>query len=105
MTTPTPVVEQQPGVETAELELERYLLASPATTVEECYAVRTCGTRLFPRLAQMFLKYNVAVPSSASVERLFWQAGASFSELRNMLSDSNLECEVMLRVNKKYWKP
>lgn len=104
VTAPLPVVAEVAGVESAEKELERYLLAPRSSSVEDCYALRPCGSRNFPRLAQMFLKYNVGVPSSASVERLFWQAGVSFSELRNGIGDSNLENEVLLRVNNQYWR-
>ncbi|KAJ1518802.1 hypothetical protein ONE63_011590 [Megalurothrips usitatus] len=103
VTVPVPVAEEA-GVESAESELNRILVAPRTLTVEDCYAVRPCGTRKFPRLAQLFVKYNVALPSSATVERLFWVAGVSFADLRNMLGDNNLENEVLLRVNKKFWE-
>ncbi|KAK3918518.1 Myosin-binding protein C, cardiac-type [Frankliniella fusca] len=98
-----PVENTEEGEETAAQELERFLQTPRSVSVEDCFAIRPCGTRKFPRLAQMFLKYNVGVPSSASVERLFWQAGTSFSDLRNNLGDNSLEREVLLRVNKQYW--
>ena len=56
-----------------------------------------------PTLHRMFLKYNVAVPSSASVERLFSMAGDVFRRKRGKLSDKNFESQLLLRANKAFW--
>lgn len=102
-----PSTETLQHQETAEEEVDRYLTAckvrSPGQGVRHCFAKRPDGTREYPRLAELFLKYNTALPSSATVERMFSQAGLSFSHLRTMLNDCTLEKELLLKVNTKYW--
>jgi len=93
-------------METAAEELERYLNSpfTDQTTVESCYALRSDGTREYPRLCRLFLKYNTALPSSGSLERLLSRAGHSFSSLRNQLGDTTLETELLLKVNSQFWQ-
>lgn len=57
----------------------------------------------YPTLHSLFLKFNAAVPSSASVERLFSLAGDVFRRKRGKLSDKNFEIQLLLRANKLFW--
>ena len=84
-------------------ELNRYLAVSrKTTTVNACFSLER-GDCSFPRLRELFLKYNTALPSSAGVERFFSKSGHCFTSVRNVIADDTLEMEVMLKVNATYW--
>lgn len=53
----------------------------------------------FPLLHDLFLRVNTAVPSSASVERLFSCAADIFTRKRAKLSDLNFEYQLLLKCN------
>ena len=53
----------------------------------------------FSKIHQLFLKHNTAVPSSASVERLFSVAGDVFSRKRGNITDENFYRQLLLKGN------
>lgn len=56
----------------------------------------------FPKLKKKFIKFNTALPSSASVERLFSIGNTVLSPSRGHLNDDIMEYQLLLKVNKKY---
>jgi len=56
----------------------------------------------FPHVKQLFLKYNVVLPSSAAVERLFSFAGMINTPKRSNLSDKTFEKLVFLKGNQQF---
>jgi hypothetical protein len=54
----------------------------------------------YPTVKKMYRRYNVTLPSSASVERLFSYSGMVFTKKRSRLSDEHLEELVLLKANK-----
>jgi hypothetical protein len=54
----------------------------------------------FPKVKELFVMSNAALPSSASVERLFSCAGLIFTPNRACVDDNNLEAKVLLKFNK-----
>ncbi|KAG0420572.1 hypothetical protein HPB47_003423, partial [Ixodes persulcatus] len=67
----------------AQDELSRYLLVPVDHPLSQM--------KSFEGLHRLFLKYNTAVPSSASVERLFSVANEVLTKKRARLADSNIE--------------
>lgn len=53
----------------------------------------------FPTIKKLFIESNTTLPSSASVERIFSQAGLIFQPRRNRLSEANFERTLFLKVN------
>uniref|UniRef100_A0A3Q2NS65 Uncharacterized LOC105933045 n=1 Tax=Fundulus heteroclitus TaxID=8078 RepID=A0A3Q2NS65_FUNHE len=53
----------------------------------------------FPRVKQLFLKYNTTLPSTAPIQRLFSQKGNLMSSQRNFLTDDYFERVQLLRYN------
>ncbi|KAL7378205.1 hypothetical protein ABVT39_010286 [Epinephelus coioides] len=53
----------------------------------------------FPRMKQLFLKYNTTLPSTAPVQRLFSQKGNLVTSQRNFLTDDYFERIQLLRYN------
>ncbi|XP_061741064.1 uncharacterized protein zgc:161969 isoform X1 [Nerophis ophidion] len=53
----------------------------------------------FPRVKQLFLKYNTTLPSTAPVQRLFSQKGNLVTLQRNFLTDDYFERIQLLRYN------
>ncbi len=51
-------------------------------------------------IKQIFVRYNTAIPSSVSVERLFSGANLVLSAKRNKLSDKLLEYLLLLKIHK-----
>ena len=70
-----------------EPETKQYL-DSPTTPTLDSLA-------LFPKVRSLFAKNNTTLPSSASVERLFSNAGLILTPLRCRVSDKNFEAKVL----------
>lgn len=49
---------------------------------------------------KVFVRYNTALPSSASVERVFSVAADVFTRKRGKMTDENFERQLLLKLNK-----
>ena len=54
----------------------------------------------YPKIKQLFLKYNVTIPSSVSVKRLFSLGSLVLSSRCNRLTDGKFEKLLLMRYNK-----
>lgn len=79
--------------ESAQDELYRFL-NSKSTNIEMLND--------YPKIKKFFIKYNTALPSSASVERLFSISSLVLTQRRNRLHDETMEHQLLLKLNKLY---
>lgn len=56
----------------------------------------------FPKIKKLFIKYNTALPSSASVERMFSVGGSVLTPQRGHLYDDIIEQQTLLKINKQF---
>lgn len=54
-------------------------------------------------IKKLFIKYNTALPSSASVERMFSVGGSVITPHRRQLHDDIIESQILLKINKKFY--
>lgn len=80
--------------EESQTEIERFM-KNPFTS-----DLTTFNT--MPVKKEIFVKYNTALPSSASVERLFSVAGDICSKKRACMTDKNFEDTLFCKVNIKH---
>ena len=58
----------------------------------------------YPKIKQLFLRYNATIPSSASVERLFSLGSLVLSSRHNRLTDGKFARILLMRYNKHFVK-
>ncbi|XP_067206204.1 uncharacterized protein [Linepithema humile] len=80
--------------ESEEEELQRFL-KSKSCKVEEML-------NDYPKIKKLFVKYNTALPSSASVERMFSVGGSVLTPQRGHLYDDTIEQQILLKINKEF---
>lgn len=113
---PAHAAEANAGRRSSTIESEddffSYGSVKPAAQVQQCGAteevrryVEGSGKSLdclqdFPRVKQLFLKYNTTLPSAAPVQRLFSQKGNLVTSQRNFLTDDYFERIQLLRYNR-----
>ena len=56
----------------------------------------------FPKVKQLFIKFNTMSPSSAPVERLYSLGNLIFNPRRNRLSDDKFQQLLLMRYNKDF---
>lgn len=80
-------------VEQHNTEIDRYLITP--------FSGDLLILNTMPIIKNIFLKYNIALPSSASVERLFSVAGDICTKKRGKISDQNFENCLLVKINFK----
>ena len=56
----------------------------------------------YPKVRELFLKFNTSIPSSAPVERLFSLGGLVLTPKRNKLTDARFEKMLLMHYNKGF---
>lgn len=56
----------------------------------------------YPKIKKLFIGYNTALPSSASVERMFSVGGSVLTPHRGRLNDDIVEQQMLLKINKNF---
>lgn len=57
----------------------------------------------YTAIKKLFIKYNTALPSSTSVERMFSVGGSVITPQRGHLHDDIIEYQILLKINKKFY--
>jgi len=57
----------------------------------------------YNRIRKFFIRYNTALPSSASVERMFSVGGSVVTPQRGNLHDDTIEYQILLKINKNFY--
>ena len=86
--------QQTKEVESAQEELYRFLKSNNCgiTTLND-----------YPAIKKLFIKYNTALPSSASVKRMFSVDGSIITPQRGHLLDDIIEYQILLKSNKNFY--
>ncbi|XP_067216540.1 uncharacterized protein [Linepithema humile] len=86
--------QQTKEVESAQEELHRFLKSN------------NCNISMlndYTAIKKLFIKYNTALPSSASVERMFSVGGSVRTPQRGHLHDDIIEYQILLKINKHFY--
>jgi len=57
----------------------------------------------YNRIRKFFIRYNTALLSSASVERMFSVGGSVVTPQRENLHDDTIKYQILLKINKKFY--
>lgn len=86
--------QQTKEIESAQEELYRFLKSN------------NCNIGMlndYTAIKKLFIKYNTALPSSASVERMFSVGGSVITPQRGHLHDDIIEYQILLKINKNFY--
>ncbi|EZA53798.1 hypothetical protein X777_06862, partial [Ooceraea biroi] len=86
--------QQTKEIESTQEELYRFLKSS------------NCNIGMlndYTTIKKHFIKYNTALPSSASVERMFSVDGSVITPQRGHLHDDIIEYQILLKINKNFY--
>lgn len=85
--------DSQPEVD----EFDSFFYTATANNIEHL------KQKKYSNIKELFLKFNSAMPSSASVERLFSAAKRVLAPERTRITDENFETHLMLHENKSFF--